>query len=294
MENRKFISVVIPTYNRKSLLKSCLDSLTVQTYPKSLFEVIIVDDGSTDGTEDLVHAYETEIKINFSYSKQNNKGPAAARNLGIGKARGELIAFTDDDCTVAENWLEECVKCFDSDYVGGVGGSINQKEGGIISEFMDFHEVMQAPVVNGEILYLVTANAVYQRDILIAVSGFEEKIRNPGGEDPDLSMKVKEKGYVLKYNPDSVVYHYHKDNITSFYKTFYNYGRGARFLWEKWGDKLVNKSLLQSPFSEILGWNNLKAIYGYYKFVGGKKSLPFWMLKSAQIYAISRGFQKGY
>jgi glycosyltransferase involved in cell wall biosynthesis len=96
----KFISVIIPTFNREQCLKKAIDSVLGQTYPH--FELIVVDDGSEDDTEKLVESISSDI----IYIRQENKGPAAARNRGIHKARNNLIAFLDSDDWFADNKLE--------------------------------------------------------------------------------------------------------------------------------------------------------------------------------------------
>ncbi len=288
----KFVSVIIPTYNRNDLLKNCLQSFENINYPKKDFEVIVVDDGSIDGTEEFMINNKNKFDFNLVSIRQKNKGPAAARNLGIAKSQGELIAFTDDDCVVEKDWLDEYVRSFDEVHIGGVGGATKHNMRGVFCEFMDFYKVMDPMVENSEVLYLITANACYRRDAILAVNGFEEKIRNPGGEDPDLSMKIKEKGYKLLFNPNCVVYHFHKNNLKSFYRTFFNYGRGSYFLRGKWGDKLVK--LPRNPIIDIIRFNSLKALHGYIKFAGFGHAMQLWILRSIQIYACYRGFKRGY
>ena len=96
-------SVVIPTYNRPSQLRECLEALADQDYPRTAFEVIVVDDGSTEslrGIDDLFRA-----KLPLVFLRQQNAGPASARNTGAQHAKGRYIAFTDDDCVPARDWL---------------------------------------------------------------------------------------------------------------------------------------------------------------------------------------------
>ncbi|MDX1775470.1 MAG: glycosyltransferase, partial [Desulfobulbales bacterium] len=95
----KFISVIIPTYNRKNFLQKAIDSVLAQTYP--YFELIVVDDGSEDNTEELIEKYDADIV----YIRQKRKGPAAARNRGIEAARYNLLAFLDSDDCFAGNKL---------------------------------------------------------------------------------------------------------------------------------------------------------------------------------------------
>jgi len=104
LKMEKFISIVIPTYNRKSFLQKAIDSVLAQTYP--YFELIVVDDGSQDSTAELVESYNSDIV----YIRQENKGPAAARNRGVEAARYNLLAFLDSDDRFAENKLEVQIK----------------------------------------------------------------------------------------------------------------------------------------------------------------------------------------
>ena len=293
MDSHRFISVVIPTYNRKPLLKLCLDALTVQTYPKSHYEVIVVDDGATDGTEDFIKEYVNKTIINIKYLKQENGGPARARNNGIRNAKGEFVVFTDDDCEADRNWLIEIVKGFTSEEVAGVGGMVISKHKDLLSQFIDHSRILLPPMENESMAYLVTANACYRRKVLTEVNGFTEEIKNPGGEDPDLSFKVKDKGYILKFNPDSIIYHHHKMDLRSFYNNAYNYGRGAKILWVKWGNRAV-KNPPKTIFHLIRTLTNPRMLYGFYKHAGLKYAFPFWLLRSIRLFAWTRGFRKGY
>ena len=275
------------------MLTSCLSSIEVLNYSKGHFEVIIIDDGSTDAAYKDITGMTQQFTCNIRVIRQSNGGPAKARNNGIRNSKEEFVAFTDDDCEVDRNWLLELVKGFTSEDIAGVGGMVVSKNKDILSQYIDYHRILQPPVEDHNIKYLVTANACYRRKYLLDVGGFSEEIENPGGEDPDLSYKIKRLGYILSFNPAGVVVHNHKQDIRSFYRTFYNYGKGIRFLWEKWGEKSL-KQLPNAPILEFIKWDNLKAIYGYFKYAGIKKAIPFWILRVTQQYAISRGFKSGY
>ncbi|MCP8317540.1 MAG: glycosyltransferase, partial [archaeon] len=115
-----FVSVVVPTFNRKKLLENCLNSLFKMDYPGSKFEVIVVDGGSTDGTKVMVH--RKFPKVRFILEKR--KGRSFARNTGWKRAKGQIVAYTDDDCVIDECWLRILVSGFDSREIGGVGGPV--------------------------------------------------------------------------------------------------------------------------------------------------------------------------
>ena len=102
MNDTPQVSVVLATYNRKELLKECLESLFNQTYPKDRYEIIVVNDGSTDGTEEVLKEYAKKAPCIFKCFSQENKGVAAAMNLGIKNAEGDIVCFTADDCIADE------------------------------------------------------------------------------------------------------------------------------------------------------------------------------------------------
>ena len=104
------ISVIVPTYNRKHELTKLLHSLNNQTLPPSRFEIVVIDDGSTDGTEEWLMKNKNQFHATISYYAQNHGGPGAARNLGMEKADGDIFAFTDTDCIAEPHWLDSFLK----------------------------------------------------------------------------------------------------------------------------------------------------------------------------------------
>jgi len=99
-----FFSVIIPTYNRPAQLKTCLQALAAQAYPRDRFEVLVVDDGSAEPPRELVASFSNSL--NITLLTESHGGPSAARNAGAARARGEFLAFTDDDCAPTPEWLE--------------------------------------------------------------------------------------------------------------------------------------------------------------------------------------------
>lgn len=116
-------SIIVPTYNREKLLIKCLDSLIKQRFPKKSYEIIVVNDGSTDNTEHVIKTLKKE-NSNIKYFTINHSGQGAARNIGLREAKGRFIAFTDDDCVVEKNWLKKIENRFEKTDADAVGGSI--------------------------------------------------------------------------------------------------------------------------------------------------------------------------
>ncbi len=123
MNNYKYIfSVIIPTYDRLDEIQELLESLKIQSLEKEKFEVLIVDDGSTDKTEEYISKLLKENILNIRFFKQDHKGPGPARNLGMKNAHGEYFIFVDSDCIANESWLRAYEKVVSKEKVAGFGG----------------------------------------------------------------------------------------------------------------------------------------------------------------------------
>ncbi len=223
------LSVVVATYNRVGSLRLLIEALKSQSITPTDFEVIIVDDGSNDGTAEFLAEAALTTKFSLQCAHQINSGPAAARNLAMKSAKGEIIVFTDDDCIPDPDWLERIDGFFqkhpDTD---GCGGKIRRQNDSSVSRYIDRCGAMRHPIrKDGTVAYLVTANAAYRRNVVDEVGGFSEDISWPGGEDPDLSFKVVEGGGQLAYCRDAVIRHEHRDSLLGVYKMFFNHGRGG-------------------------------------------------------------------
>ena len=116
------ISVVTPTFNRKDELVHLFSSMKKQTLDPKFFEMIISDDGSTDGTEEYVKSLENKFKFNLLYVSQKNLGPGSARNNGVKNSKGELIVFIDSDCEADSNWLEVIFNAYKNNDFDAFGG----------------------------------------------------------------------------------------------------------------------------------------------------------------------------
>lgn len=121
-EYQYLFTVIVPTFNRRDEIEELLNSLTLQTILKSDFEIIIVDDGSTDDTEHLVNGFIDSTDLNIRFLKQDHKGPGEARNLGMDNAFGEYHLFIDSDCIADENWLQAYKDAVKDVKPGGFGG----------------------------------------------------------------------------------------------------------------------------------------------------------------------------
>lgn len=208
-----FVTVIVPTYNRKGLLRECLASLLAQTYAEDCYEIIIVDDGSTDGTEDLVDCMAHGSSPELRYFRQSNRGPAAARNLGMKNARGEIIAFTDDDCIASATWLQNGIRRFGAGQIAAVQGQTLPTERVRLQILPPrFSYTLQ---VTDESWTYPTCNMFYRKQAILDVGGFNERYRKAGPEDTDLAWRIREKGMKIVFSSDPLVYHaVHYDTLT--------------------------------------------------------------------------------
>ena len=192
-------SVIIPVHNRKSELQACLWALAQQDFPLSQFEVIICDDGSTeDFSQVLAEARQRQLQI--SYVRQPNKGPAAARNLGIKHAKAEIVAMTDSDTLPDAAWLKNLIEALAADPSAvGVEGRV------FANNENEFAPLGEGPENQSGGVYL-TCNMAYRRRVLFEVGGFDETFPFPAYEDVELAARAIQRGKIL-WQPAAVITH---------------------------------------------------------------------------------------
>lgn len=199
--NPIIVSIIVPTYNRKEMLKETLNSLFNQTYPKDNYEIIVCDGGSIDGTEEMVKKRIQDSPCVLRYLKEKNRGVSSARNLGIANASGDIIGFTDDDCVVSNTWIEKAVPYFNNKIVGGVIGSTRPQE----SPTKKVFKVVHFMHIDKDDESYATCNIFYRKNVLLEVGGFDTDLQI--GEDTDLGWRVKYKNYRICFDKNILVYH---------------------------------------------------------------------------------------
>jgi glycosyltransferase involved in cell wall biosynthesis len=220
MKKECLVSVVIPTKDRAYVLEKTIDSLVNQTYKN--IEIIVVDDGSTDGTELLVEGFKKKYKrIKFLKNKKN-MGPAASRNKGVKNAKGEIIFFTDSDCFVSENWIETVIKEYKDEEVVGVGGYLKPGSNNWIAKLENLQNKYLLKIGSKRIKGKektptgYTNSMTYKKSVFDEVGGFDEHFKLPSGEDVELKKRIAKKGYLV-YLPLPVIHldTYNLDYLTS-------------------------------------------------------------------------------
>ena len=196
------VSVVVATHERRALLGRLVAALEAQTWPN--LEIVIVDDGSTDGTWEELEQLAASSSRPLQVLRQDPAGgPAAARNRGWRGARGSIIAFTDDDCVPAPAWVETLVAP-----IAGGRAELTQGVTEPPREQWDgsgpFARTMWVLDEDG---FYATCNMAYRREVLEEAGGFDERFGRPFGEDTDLAWRAIEAGARTAFVDDAVVHH---------------------------------------------------------------------------------------
>ncbi len=272
-----YMSVIVSTFNRSDLIKRCLNSLLSQSYPLDHLEVIVVNDGSTDDTEDILHKHKEKIVCDYKWFSQPNCGKTKALNFAIKKSKGDIICLTDDDCIPDKDWIKNIVTGYVNEKVGGVGGLISPLgTGSFIENYTKknkFHSNERQ--IN---IAMVGGNSSFRREVLDEIGGYDIFFRN--GQDTEIGIRAQSKGYVFIYEPSAVVYHKEEESIIGIlkqihryektyarlhkkYPNYFNPRRRIRALiWMLWGRiKLIHIKIIKSL---LLGWRNGKCFFSEY------------------------------
>jgi glycosyltransferase involved in cell wall biosynthesis len=228
-------SVIIPAYNAEKTLSFCLKALADQSIPEGDYEVIVVDDGSTDGTSKI--AKESNVKYIF----QTNQGPATARNRGAREAEGDLILFTDADCVPDRNWIQEMTSPFSDPDVVAVKGTYKTRQTEWMAkfaqaEFEDRYDLLQkSPSID----MVDTYSAVFRKDIFLNMGGFDQSFPVASNEDTDLSYRLTAAGYKLVFNSRAFVYHTHSVTLIEYLKLKFWRGYWRMVVYRRYPDKAL-------------------------------------------------------
>jgi glucosyl-dolichyl phosphate glucuronosyltransferase len=223
------ISVIIPTHNRAGLLGITLTSLTRQTVSCQDFEVIVVDNGSTDNTKEVVNSFCSSLLPNLRYVQEPIPGLHAGRHCGLRESKGSVLTFADDDIEAYPTWLEGIRESFSDEQVALVGGKcephyesqlpewienlwINVEEGRYLVYFslLDFGNTTKAI----EPYYVFGCNFSIRKDVLLKVKGFhpdgmpQDLLKYRGDGETFVAEQVQKLGLKTIYNPKASVKHW--------------------------------------------------------------------------------------
>jgi GT2 family glycosyltransferase len=226
---RPTFSVIVPTFNRIAALQGCLESLAQLDYPVAAFEVIVVDDGSATSVAEATGTFQERLSLTLV--EQVHSGAAAARNAGAAQAAGQYLAFTDDDCRPATDWLRALETRFAAAPACAVGGrTLNALHENVYSEAMLLVRDVVYYHYNSDperARFLASNNLALPADRFRAIGGFDAVRFASLSEDRDLCDRWLHHGYRMVYAPEVIVYHAHPLTMYLFWRQHFGRGRAA-------------------------------------------------------------------
>jgi GT2 family glycosyltransferase len=225
------VSVVVCAYNAAETIGETLEGLTKLDYPD--YEVIVVNDGSTDGTEQIASGYELEL------ISTPNRGLSTARNTGLWRATGEIVAYLDADATPDPHWLRYLAASFDDQELAAVGGpNIAPPGDGPIA-----HAIGNAPGNPTHVMlcdriaeHIPGCNMAFRRQELLEVGGFDPRFHT-AGDDVDICWRIQDRGRKIGFSPAAVVWHHPRGSVRGFLRQQVGYGAAEGQLEEKWPER---------------------------------------------------------
>lgn len=226
-----FISVIVCSYNGSATIRECLSEILKLDYPS--FEVIVVDDGSTNGLPEIVKEFPVKL---FSYP---NNGLSHARNTGMHHATGEILAYIDDDAFPDPHWLQYLAYSFrNSDHACIGGPNIAPSDDGFIATC-----VANAPggpvhvLLSDEIAeHVPGCNMSFRKDVLMKIGGFDPVFRS-AGDDVDVCWRIQNSGRTVGFHPSALVWHRRRNSFKAYWRQQKGYGKAEALLEAKWPEK---------------------------------------------------------
>ncbi len=225
------VSVVVCSYNGAGTIRETLEHLQRLRYPA--YEVIVVDDGSMDGTAEVASLFDVRL------IRTENRGLSQARNTGLAAATGEIVAYIDDDAYPDPDWLTYLAATFErTDHVGVGGPNVPPPDEGFVARC-----VARAPggpihvlLSDSEAEHLPGCNMAFRTEHLRAIGGFDARFR-VAGDDVDLCWQLQEEGWTLGFSPGAVVRHRRRNTVGGYWRQQRGYGRAEAMLERKWPEK---------------------------------------------------------
>ncbi len=233
------------------MLKRLLDSLSHQTMEPKMFEIIVVDDCSTDQTKKICHMMSKKLPNMKYFSTRKNIGLGSAGNFGIQSARGKYLLFIDDDCIAQSDWIEEMCSALDTEPV--IAGAVVSPVSNYItlchniSQLYPFMPGRKARIVD----FVAGLNMGFKRPVLEKLSGFQEGLRIP--PDTELILRAREAGYHVYFKPDALVTHApERTNLRAVFRYSSEHAAKTILLRNKYRTLLSTPFVLRSPILILL------------------------------------------
>lgn len=273
------VTVVVPVRNGEETIESLLESLNNLNYESDKVEVIVVDGNSTDKTREIVKNYPVKLFI------ENKKGLNVARNIGIKKSKGEIVAFTDSDCIVPPNWITKIVENFKDPQVSCVGGSAKALNSDFVSQYADnsivrlmpfFRKREELDKVRPFFRHPAGCNMAYRRKVAEEIGYFDENIQY-GFDEVEFADRVCKAGYKMVLDPNVMVWHKHRSTLGEFLKQNFQYGRGSGLVLKR---NRLKDAVSKWAFLGLIGFISWFFLVSSLLFLNiiSSSSISFWLL----------------
>lgn len=278
--SRPLFTLVVPTRDRPEQLRRCLNALQRLKAPSGPVELVLVDDGSTPPIQAEFGSLEGVLL------RRNGDGPARARNAGAKQARGEYLAFLDDDCEPDEQWLVELEYRIQASQAACLGGAVHnalpENDYSSASQLLvDYlYEVFEGTSEH----FFCSNNLCVPRKAFADLGGFDEGFPLPAAEDRDFCIRWQEAGRPLEFVPDAIVLHSHPMGLRGFWRQHYRYGRGA-YQFHRTRSQRAGEALRLEPFAFY--WNLLRFPFRKLRFT---RAVPVCALFVVSQFANALGF----
>ena len=223
-----FFSIVVPTYDREEKLACCLKALAGLAYPQDRFEVIVVNDGGTV-PRTVPSSLDRDLEVKLIH--QEHRGSAAARNTGAAQARGDLLAFTDDDCEPDPHWLTAMARSLSAWPDNLIGGrtlnALPRNTYSTASQLLAGYVYLYYNADPHAARFFASNNVALSAESFAAIGGFDSTYTRTAAEDRDLCDRWRYYGRRMTYAPEAVVHHAHDLTFRTFWRQHFSYGRGA-------------------------------------------------------------------
>ena len=250
------LSVIIPSFNRKQEIQELLASLEKQDLSANQFEVILVDDGSNDGTAEWIEEFQNSSEMNIRLFRQNHQGPGAARNKGMENAKGDVFVFIDSDCTAPPDWLKTIKNAFDCDPALKAFGGRDDAQSDFPTLLLAINYSMTSFLTTGGMrggkkkrlakFYPRSFNMGLHRDLYEKIGGFGS-LRH--GQDIEFSNRIIKSGEKVAYLRNAVVFHKRRTSLIKFFRQVFNWGVARINLYK------IDKNMLEPlHFAPAIGF----------------------------------------
>ena len=263
-----YVSVIVPAFNASKTIQSCVNSLLKQGYPQGKYEVIVVDNGSTDNTWKMLQNYRGKIIL----MRNSMKNSYRARNTGIMKARGDILLFTDADCVAWKDWTPLMVRCFQNPSIKIAGGGIRAaQKRGIVQKYCDqYCHTQEAYYRKG---VFATSNMAVRCPKGAKTALFDVSL--PLGADFDFCSRMVRDPSEMLYEPMAVVYHYYSTSVLEFLRKNFAYGKSNGMIFGRLRKRFFD------PHAKVIG-------------ILKRHGLFFAFLRILQVIAFGSGFIFGH